>query len=100
MKEMSRVEQFERIRRDARDEGLSIRALSDKRAWFSVPGIRWTSLSCHVEEMHWARIGHGMGPSVFPGNAFPLVGRHLEMVGLTGLELVNRLRGQRRTGGD
>ena len=30
MKEMSRVEQFERIRRDARDEGLSIRALSDK----------------------------------------------------------------------
>ena len=30
MKEMSRVEQFERIRRDRRDEGLSIRALSEK----------------------------------------------------------------------
>ena len=30
MKEMSRVEQFERIRRDARDEGLSIRALAQR----------------------------------------------------------------------
>src|SRR3954470_7535329 len=28
LKERSRVEQFERIRRDARDEGLSIRALA------------------------------------------------------------------------
>ena len=30
MKEMSRVEQYEFIRRDARDEGLSIRALAEK----------------------------------------------------------------------
>lgn len=30
MKELSRVEQFERIRRDARDEGLSIRALAER----------------------------------------------------------------------
>ena len=30
LKERSRVEQFERIRRDARDEGMSIRALAAK----------------------------------------------------------------------
>ena len=30
MKELSRVEQFERIRRDRRDEDMSIRALSEK----------------------------------------------------------------------
>ena len=30
LKERSRVEQFERIRRDARDEGLSIRALAER----------------------------------------------------------------------
>jgi hypothetical protein len=32
--------------------------------------------------------------------AFPLVGKHLEIVGLTGLELANRLRRQGRTVGD
>ena len=35
-----------------------------------------------------------MGANFFPENAFPLVGKRFVMVGLTGLELANRLRRQ------
>ena len=47
-------------------------------------------------QQYWAR-----NPlNVLPEDAFPLVGRRLVMVGLTGLELVNRLRRRRWTVGD
>ena len=45
---------------------------------------------------YWARNANSLREE----NAFPLVGEHLGMVGLTGLELGNRLRGQRWTVGD
>jgi hypothetical protein len=50
----------------------------------------------HTKGWDWAR--NAKGPS--EETVFPLVGVHLGVVGLTGLELVNRLRRQRWTVGD
>jgi len=67
MKEMSRVEQFERIRRDARDEGLSIRQLADRHR-------------VHRRTVR-AALADATPPSrVVPVRSSPVLGAHVDVV--------------------
>jgi transposase len=67
MKEMSRVEQFERIRRDHRDEGLSVRALADRH-------------KVHRRTVRQALADAVPPPRKAPVRVAPVLGPHIETV--------------------
>ena len=84
MKERSRVEQFERIRRDSRGEGLSVRKLAKRHA-------------VHRRTVRQALANAVPPPRKTPAREAPVLGRHVDLVRRWLVEDLEAPRKQRHT---